>query len=128
MNTKRILIIDDEADFCKLVKKNLELTGDVEVSITTDSRLGIASAKKIKPHLILLDIMMPYIDGFRILEKLKEDRTTVAIPVVMLSAKGDEESMNKASKLHSENYVTKPIEASELKAKIDAVFAKKRIW
>ncbi|TRZ48776.1 DNA-binding response regulator [bacterium] len=121
MTKKKILIIDDETDFCKLVKRNLELIGDFEVAIAGDGKQGFNSAKKLKPDLILLDIMMPRMDGFKVLEKLKSDMNTIAIPVIMLTAKGDEASKVKASELYDEEYIAKPIEAPELKTKIDEV-------
>ena len=121
MSKKSVLIIDDEADFCKLVKLNLELIGDFAVTIATDSKRGLALAKTLKPNLILLDIMMPHMDGFQLLEKLKADEETMQIPVVMLTARGDDASKNKASELYNEDYITKPIEALELRTKITEV-------
>lgn len=121
MSKKKILIIDDEADFCKLVKRNLELIGDFEVVIAGDGKQGFNSAKKLKPDLILLDIMMPRMDGFKVLEKLKSDMNTLAIPVIMLTAKGDEASKVKAAQLYDEEYIIKPIEAPELKTQIEEV-------
>lgn len=121
MEKKRILIIDDEDDFCKIVKMNLESVGDFEVDIATTGKKGIVKALKEKPHLILLDIMMPGMDGFQVLEKLKKDYNTMSIPVVMLTAKEDEESKLKATQLYDEAYITKPVEASVLKTKIEEV-------
>ena len=127
MSKKKILIIDDELDFSKLVKKNLELIGDFEVAIAENGKQGLASVKKLKPDLILLDIMMPHMDGFKVLEKLKTDEDTSEIPVVMLSAKGDEASKLKASELYDEYYITKPIEALDLKKKIEDVLKRSEI-
>ncbi|MCQ9205032.1 MAG: response regulator [Omnitrophica bacterium] len=119
---RKILIIDDEEYFGKLAKKNLELLGNLEVDTTTDGIEGINLAKEKKPDLILLDIMMPGIDGFEVLKRLKADSETVKIPVIMLSAKEDEESKIKAAQLYDELYLTKPIESEKLKAKIESVF------
>jgi len=125
MKIKRILTIDDEVNFGRLIKLNLELTGGFKVSTATSGRQGIELAKKIKPDLILLDILMPEMNGFETLEILKKDKDTAGIPVVMLTAKGDEASMAKVKQLCGELYVTKPIESSELKAKIEWVLKKK---
>lgn len=122
MAKKRILLIDDEKDFCILVKKNLELITDYEVYVATDGIQGISQAKRVRPDLILLDIMMPGIDGFKVLERLKKDKRTNSIPVVMLSAKVDDTSKVEAAQLYNEDYLTKPIEAQDLKAKIEDVF------
>lgn len=127
MYKKRILLIDDEDDFCKLVKMNLELIGNFEVTTATNGKKGIKLAKKLKPDLILLDILMPGIDGFAVLQRLKEDENTIEIPVVMLTAKGDEVSKTKASELYDEEYITKPIEAPDLKARIEEVFKRRGI-
>lgn len=125
MGKKRILIIDDEESFSRLVKRNLELTNDFEVDVAREGKEGIRLAKKIKPDLILLDILMPGMDGFSVLEKLKKGNDTITIPVVMLTAKGDEASKNKAAQLYDELYITKPIDAPELKAKIEKVLKRK---
>lgn len=125
MGKKRILIIDDEEIFCKIVKRNLELMGDFEVNIATDGKGGIKLAKKAKPDLILLDIVMLGIDGFEVLKRLKKDNDTMTIPVVMLSAKGDEASKFRAAQLYDEKYITKPIDAPDLKCKIEEVLKKR---
>lgn len=126
MDKKKILIIDDEKDFCRAVKMNLELTGNFEVNAALNGKMGIKLAKKLKPDLILLDIVMPGIDGFEVLKRLKEDNNTIAIPVVMLTAKGDDASKIKAAGLYGEEYITKAIEAPDLKVKIETVL--KRRW
>lgn len=121
MEKTKILMIDDEQDFCKLVKMNLEQVGDYYVVISSNSKQGIKLAKKEKPDLILLDIMMPGVDGFKVLEVLKKDSATMAIPVVMLTAQLGDESKLKAMQLFDEAYLTKPIDTYELKTKIDEV-------
>lgn len=88
---------------------------------------GINLVKEIKPDLILPDIMMPGLDGFEVLKRLKADSETVKIPVIMLSAKEDEESKVKAAQLYDELYLTKPMESEKLKAKIESVFEIKGI-
>lgn len=121
MSKKRILIIDDEVDFSGLVKMNLELTDDFEVVIAANGKKGIKLAKRIKPDLILLDILMPGMDGFEVLEKLKKHEDSMMIPVIMLTAKGDEASKTRATQLYDELYITKPIEATDLRTKIEEV-------
>jgi len=125
MNKKNILIIDDEKDFCLLVKKNLELIGDFKVDVAFNGEEGIKKATNNQPDLILLDIIMPELDGFAVLAKLKENRKTLAIPVLMLSAKEDIESKLKAAELYDDAYIIKPVEASELKARIERVLKPK---
>ena len=124
---KKILIIDDEKDLCLLIKKNLEALGDFNVEMATNGKKGIQLAKKVKPDLIILDIIMPGMDGFEVLKNLKSNLKTRAIPVVMLTAKEDEESKVKAAQLYDELYITKPIEASALKTKIEEVLGRRGI-
>ena len=121
MAKSKILIIDDEQDFCKLVKFNLELVGDFAVDMAYDGKSGIKQAQKNKPDLVLLDIMMPGIDGFEVLKRLKQDKITMSIPVLMLTAKGDEISKEKAAQLYDELYIVKPIEVEDLVDKIQNV-------
>jgi len=115
---KKILIIDDEVDFSKLVKRNLELCGDFKVEIAAKGKEGIKLAARLKPHLILLDILMPDMDGFRVLEKLKENPSTALVPVIILSAKGDDTTRTEALSKDAVLFITKPIGSSELKDKI----------
>jgi len=122
----RVVMIDDEKDFSTLVKKNLEQRGDYEVFVASDANAGIRAAKKERPDIILLDIRMPNMDGFQTLEKLKNRRDTVHIPVIMLTAIGDDESKVKAAGLFNEDYLTKPIEIAELKSKIEQVLRRNR--
>lgn len=122
---KKILMIDDEINFCKLVKMNLESMGDFTVETVSDGKEGIKLAKKIKPDLILLDVMMPGISGIEVLERLKKDRDTVAIPVAMLSIKRDEFIKAEAAQLYDEDYITKPIDAPSLKAKIEEILERR---
>lgn len=128
MVEKKILIIDDDESFCSIVRLNLELKGDFKVEVVSDSKQCVAMAKKMKPDLILLDILMPGINGFEVLKKLKDDSDTSSIPVMMLTALSDEESKIKAQKLYDEEYIVKPVEALELRAKIIEVFQKRKQW
>ena len=121
MGAIKILMIDDEMMFCKLVKMNIELAGKFEVHIANDGKEGLRTAKKILPNVILLDIVMPKQDGFETLVTLKKDPNTVSIPVIMLSALTDDKSVIRASSLYSEYYVTKPISAEKLIEKIESV-------
>lgn len=121
---KKILIIDDEKDFCAIVKANLELSRDYNVITATSGKDGLRTAERDKPDLILLDIMMPEIDGFEVLKRLKENDKTVSIPVIMLTAKGDQESQEKAMQLYDEDYIVKPVETALLKSKIEDVLAR----
>ena len=119
---KKILIIDDEEDLTFFVKANLELSGKFEVLIANSGKEGIRMAKRYNPDLILLDIMMPGMDGFEVLKSLKKIDSTVAIPVVMLTAKDDDDSKIQAAGLYNEEYIVKPVRIDALKTKIEEVF------
>ena len=118
---RTVLIIDDEEDLTFFVKANLELSGEYKVLIASNGKDGIKAAEHLRPDVILLDIMMPQMDGFEVLAKLKKSIKTLSIPVVMLSAKGDDESKIHAASSYNEDYVVKPVQIEFLKEKLDQV-------
>ncbi len=124
-NKKKILLIDDEKDFCFLVKQNLEDTGEYSVEAVSDPDKGIKLAHKIIPDAILLDITMPKKSGLQVLEILKQNLKTMAIPIVMLTAHSDSDTKLKASYLYGDDYLVKPVSYDVLKAKLDEVIARK---
>ena len=127
MSSRRILLIDDEEDFCALVKQTLEMIGGYEIVIATNGKDGVKAAKSEKPDLILLDIRMPGMDGFEVLKVLKHDKQTIGIPVVMLSAFYDEENRLKATQGFDEAFIPKPIDIKSLKETIEGVFKRRGI-
>ena len=120
---KKILIIDDEEDFCYFAKKNLEAISNYKIIVANKGKKGIQIARKEKPDLILLDIMMPGIDGFEVLKRLKANEKTQDISVIMLTAKDEDESKIKALGLYCEDYLVKPVEKLVLRAKIQKVLS-----
>lgn len=118
---KKILIIDDEEDFGKMVKMNLEDSGEYEVKAENKGQNGLNTVKKFKPDLILLDIMMPKIDGLNVLEDLKKDKATSSVPVVLLTAVKTDEIKLKAAQLYGEDYLEKPVTTQKLKDTIEEV-------
>lgn len=116
-----ILIIDDEEDFGYFVKSNLQLSDEFHVSVATDGKTGLKMAEEVMPDLILLDVMMPKMDGLQVLKKLKGNKKTQKIPVIMLTAKNDEESIAEAIGSFSEQYIIKPIEMTTLENKVRTV-------
>ncbi|OGW76180.1 MAG: hypothetical protein A2Z72_00710 [Omnitrophica bacterium RBG_13_46_9] len=121
MDEKWILIIDDEENFCEMIKMNLEASGKYKALTAYSGEEGIAMAKSTKPDIILLDISMPKMDGFEVLKALKAHAVTSSIPVIMLSALDDDSSKMRASEMYSEHYFTKPATTEELIAKIERV-------
>src|SRR5947209_1406035 len=83
---KRILIIDDEASFARMVKLNLEKTGAFEVRAESKAGYALATAREFKPDLILLDVIMPAMDGGDVANQIKRDRNLKGTPIIFLTA------------------------------------------
>ena len=122
---KKILIIDDEEEFASFMKANLELRDDYDVIFALDGQEGVKLAEKNKPDLILLDIVMPGLDGFEVLKRLRGNAETRSIPVIMVTARSDDASMMKALKLHDDGYIIKPVRIEELEEKIEKALDKR---
>ena len=115
MDKKKVLIIDDEENFCKLVKKNIEQTGEFEVHIATNGEDGIKLARRIKPNLILLDIMMPGMDGTDVAAFIKDDKDIKGTPIVFLTAiVREEEADPQASSTMGYSLLAKTVTVGEL--------------
>ncbi len=113
---KKILIIDDEEDFCFFVKGNLENTGEFDVLVTTSGKEGIKLACGEKPDLILLDINMPNMSGDEVAQILSDRYETKEIPVVFLTALVTKDEVGNESMLSigNRNYIAKPVTTNEL--------------
>ncbi|MBC2581398.1 response regulator transcription factor [Clostridium sp. DJ247] len=111
---KRILIVEDDLSIAELQKDYLELEG-FEVTICTDGVKGLNTMKEDKFDLLILDVMLPKIDGFRILRSIQADKD---IPVLMVSAKKEEIDKIKGFNLGADDYITKPFSPSELVARV----------
>lgn len=105
----KILVIDDEADFCFFLQFNLENIGGFKVYTATNAVKGVELAVRKKPDVILLDIMMPGQDGLDILRSLKKSIKTADIPVLMLTALEQDLPRTLAGELYAYDYMTKPI-------------------
>lgn len=115
----KILIIEDDMHISELVKYNLKQSG-YEVEVAKDGEIGLKMINDIVPDLIILDIMMPKLDGIGVLSKLRKDESAKNIPVIMLTAKSAE--MDKIIGLEegADDYMTKPFSISELIARVKA--------
>ncbi|HKJ31770.1 MAG TPA: response regulator transcription factor [Balneolales bacterium] len=120
MPKNTILVVDDEQDLLDLIEYNLMKEG--YNVLTADNGLdGIKIAKKNNPDLILLDIMMPRMDGLEVCDLLKEDDNLKDTPVVFLTARGDEKTEVKGLDMGADDYLTKPISTTKLISRINAV-------
>jgi DNA-binding response OmpR family regulator len=117
---KRILAVDDENDVLLIIKTGLECEG-YDVITASNGEDGLATAKQEKPDAILLDVMMPKMDGFQVLRALKEDDATSAIPVIMLTGLSERQKIQKALISGTDYYIVKPFEFEELVQKIHTV-------
>ncbi|MBL7072736.1 MAG: response regulator [Candidatus Omnitrophica bacterium] len=113
----RILVIDDEPDLVKAIKIRLNQVG-FEVVVAYNGEEGAIKAKEEKPDLILLDVLMPEMDGFQTIKKLKKDLSTKSIPVIMLTAKSQLDDVIEATDLGAADYVVKPFDYRILVEKI----------
>jgi DNA-binding response OmpR family regulator len=119
---KKVMVIDDEPAIHRLINIILEDEGFLIVG-PQEHREAKHSIVGGKPDVIILDIMMPEVDGFDILRMLKEDDETMHIPVIILSVRSLQEDIDKAMSLGADHYLTKPFEPSELISTLKTVLA-----
>ena len=117
MANERILIVDDEEDVLELVQYNLDRSGyHVETAISGEQAL--TKTKKKIPDLIILDLMLPGMDGLEVCKQLKSDVKTEGVPIIMLTAKGEEADIVTGLELGADDYVTKPFSPKVLVARV----------
>jgi len=117
---KKILIIEDEKDIINLLTHYLEKEG-FQVHSAFDGVSGLQSARAEKPDLVLLDLMLPQMDGLEVCKKLRTLPETAAVPVIMLTAKSEDSDKIVGLELGADDYVTKPFSPKELTARIKAL-------
>lgn len=120
MSKEHILIIEDETDIQELIQFNLEKEG-YRVTSTLTGEEGISKIKVSHPDLVLLDLMLPGIDGFEVCRRLKSDTETKKIPIIILTAKGEESDIVSGLELGADDYITKPFKPRVLIARIRSV-------
>ena len=120
MTKEKILVVDDEEDILELVRYNLSREG-YKVLCAASGEEGLKSARAENPDLIVLDLMLPGVDGLDVTRRLKGDDATRKIPIVMLTAKGEESDIITGLELGAEDYITKPFSARVLVARLRAV-------
>jgi len=123
MGIKKILMVDDDADFVEATKLILEHKA-YEVIVAYDGIEGLKKAKTEHPDLIILDVMMPEMDGYEVCAKLKEDPKYCDIPILLLTAVGQAVSATEYTKemgmrTEADDYVDKPVEPSELVSRVE---------
>ena len=117
---KKVLVVDDEKDIVDLIVYNLQRNG-FEVVCAFNGNEAVDVARKEKPDLIVLDLMLPGIDGTEVARRLKADSLTNSIPIIMLTAKGEETDVVVGLTLGADDYVTKPFSMKILLARLNSV-------
>ena len=119
----RVLIVEDNHSLAFGLRNNLEIEG-YDVAVADDGPSGLAAARQIRPDLIVLDLMIPGMDGYRVLRQIREDGMTM--PVLILTAKGEETDKVLGFRLGADDYVTKPFGVLELLARVGALLRRSR--
>jgi len=117
---KRILIIEDDRDIIELVRYNLVNEG-FQVSAASDGTAGLASLKKSPPDILLLDLMLPRLSGLEICKEIRRDSALNRLPILMLTARGEEADRVVGLEMGADDYVTKPFSPRELVARVRAL-------
>ncbi len=120
MPKETILLIEDDPDILELVQYNLERAG-YRVLVARDGEVGLREATDRGPDAVLLDIMMPGMDGLEVCRRLRADRRTISTPIVMLTARSEEADVVLGLELGADDYVPKPFSPRELLARVRAV-------
>ncbi len=120
MKKHKIVVVEDETDIRELIAHNLEREG-FEVRTASDGEEAIQLVREILPELVLLDLMIPKLDGLEVCKVIKNDEKTSQIPIIMVTAKGEESDIILGLGLGADDYLTKPFSPKELLARIKAV-------
>jgi len=123
---RTILVIDDEPELVKLLDYNLTKAGYLVLS-AKDGENGLNTARKHSPDAIILDVMMPGLDGWEVCKRLRTDPSTSALPILMLTAKAEEGDRVLGLELGADDYVTKPFGVRELLARVKALLRRSEI-
>jgi DNA-binding response OmpR family regulator len=122
MNGKKlkVLVVEDEPLISEMITKSLKLEGYLVESASTGEE-GLGKAKEVSPDLVLLDVLLPKMDGWEVLTRLRDDPKSKDLPIIMLTALADEKSKVQGLRGGADDYVTKPFSALELMARVEAV-------
>jgi two-component system alkaline phosphatase synthesis response regulator PhoP len=123
LRKKKILVVDDEKDLTTLVSLHMKMAG-FEVLTANNGEKALDLSREEKPDLIILDLMLPKIDGWQVCERLRQDIATQDIPVIMLTARAETEDKLKGFESGADDYVTKPFSPRELVARVKRVLAR----
>src|ERR1700685_2371684 len=117
---KRVLLIEDDRDIVELVRYNLEREG-FQVAAATDGASGLAQIRKTPPDILLLDLMLPKLSGLDICKEIRRDTSLNRLPILMLTARGEEADRGVGLEMGADDYVTKPFSPRALVARVKAL-------
>ena len=120
---KKILIVEDDPSFSRAITHIIEKEG-YDVISASNGMAGLRMAKDENPDLLILDVMLPGLDGFEICSRLRQDPLTAKLPIIMLSAKGQDVDKTTGLKVGASEYLTKPIDRALLLEKITSLLGK----
>ena len=126
MVKENILVVDDEEDILSLVEYNLD-KNDFSATCVATGEDALRVSKTMAPDLVILDLMLPSVDGLEVCKVMKRDPSTKHIPIIMLTAKGEESDVVKGLELGADDYVTKPFSPNILIARVKAVLRRNRM-
>jgi CheY-like chemotaxis protein len=121
---QRILYVDDEPDIQEIVGMALELMGDVEIKTCGSGREALALAETFQPHLIMLDVMMPEMDGPATLDALKRGVKSAATPVIFVTAKANTKELQRFIELGAVDVIAKPLDPMKLGDQVRKIWAR----
>jgi two-component system alkaline phosphatase synthesis response regulator PhoP len=125
MAKDRVLVVDDEEDILELIQYNLSKEG-YEVATSASGEQALQQARATLPDLVLLDLMLPGVDGLDVCRLLKSDRRTAHIPIIMLTARTEEADVVTGLELGADDYITKPFSPRVVGARVKAVLRRRR--
>jgi len=121
---KKVLLVDD-SNTVILMERMILAKGQYEIVVARDGVEGVAKAKSEKPDIILLDVMMPNLDGLSACAAIRSDESTAGIPIVMVTTRGEEHNIETAFRNGCTDYVTKPINGLELLTKLSNILGER---
>ena len=125
MSAKKILLVDDEPHIVIMLENRIKQAG-YEIITASDGQLGLEKARKEKPDLIILDVMLPKLDGYKVCRMLKFDDKYKHIPIIMFTARAQEADRKMGEEVGADGYVTKPFEPQVLLNKIKELLVAKK--
>lgn len=119
----KVLLVDDGKDMQEMIRMSLEFTGGNQVMVADDGPTGIEMAQKEHPDVVLLDVMMPRMDGYETCRRLRENEETKDIPVVFLTARAQAKDTEKGLQVGAAGYILKPFDAMKLNQEVREILA-----